>query len=330
MRRSSEEAAGYIKARERHIPLNATFEITYRCNLRCVHCCYLEEDTDNELTTKEVFSVIDQLAEAGTLEITFTGGEALVRDDFLDIAAYARKKNMAVSLISNGTLMDERTVEKMKVLHFSDLFISLYGVTPKTHEAVTTVPGSFPRTVKAIKLLVESGFKVTVKTSVMKQNVDEIAKINDFCNDVGAELSASPLLFPTTNGSMRPLNYRLSDEELGRYMMWEIGSEEVRGLTRTCNAGLCNVSISPQGNVFPCNAVRLEAGNLRQQSFEEVWNSSPQLQWIRGLKMEDFRGCFRCKLLDICVRCPGQALCEEGDLLAPLKESCRIAQIRGS
>ena len=317
----------FTKARERFIPLNATFELTYRCNLSCVHC-YLEEDTNDELTTVEVFSVIDQLAQCGTLNMTFTGGEALLRDDFFDIACHARKRNMAVSLISNGTLIEEGVVEEMKSLHFSNISISLYGITPATHEAVTGVAGSFSRTVKTIKLLAESGFKITVKTSIMKQNVDEIARIDDFCNGVGAELSANPSLCPTSQGSMRPLNYRLSDEELKRYMIWEVDNKEVKGLTRTCNAGLCNVGISPKGDVFPCNALRLTTGNLRKQSVEEVWNSSPSLQRIRGLKMEDFGECFRCKLLDICVRCPWQALREEGDLLVSLKESCRIARIR--
>ena len=317
----------FTKARERFIPLNATFELTYRCNLSCVHC-YQEENTDGELATEEVFSVIEQLAQCGTLNMTLTGGEALMREDFFEIARHARKRNMGISLISNGTLIEEGIVEKMKHLHFSNISISLHGVTPEIHEAVTGTAGSFSRTVKAVKLLAESGFKVTVKTSVMKQNAGEIERINDFCNGIGAELSANPSLCPTTRGSTRPLNYRLSDKELRIYMMWETGNKEVRGLTRTCNAGLCNVGISPKGDIFPCNIIRLEAGNLRQQSFEDIWNSSPSLQWIRGLKMEDFEECSKCKLLDVCVRCPGQALSEEGDLLVPLKESCRIARIR--
>jgi len=326
--REASESEILHKAREKRIPLNATFELTYRCNLRCNHC-YLEEGTSGELTTSEVFLAIDQLVEAGTLKVVFTGGEALVREDFFDIAGYARKRNMAVSLISNGTLIDEKAVEKMKQLHFSSLMISLYGITPQTHESVTRVEGSVSKTLKAISLLRKNGFEVQIKTPVMKQNVDEITKIDDFCNGIEVKLNASPLLSPATNGSTRPLKYRLSDDELRRYMLWEVGTgKKTAGLTRTCNAGLSNVSISALGKVFPCNVLRLEAGGLRQESFAKIWSYSPVFQWIRDIKMEDFRGCSQCELLGACTRCPGQALSEEGDMLSSCRESCRITRIR--
>jgi len=276
-----------------------------------------------------VLSVIDQLADAGTLEISFTGGEVLIREDFFDIASYARKKNMAVSLLSNGTLLDEKAVEKMKQLHFSVLSISLYGATPEVHEVITGKAGSFSTTVKAITLLKHSGFKVQVKTVVMKQNLDEITKLGRFCDDIGVELFADPRLCPATNGSLRPLKYRLSNEELRRYMVWEAElGKEVHGLTEVCNAGICNVGISPQGKVFPCIAWRLEAGDLRLESFAQVWSGSPVLKWLRSLKMEDFWECSRCELLDTCKRCPGQALFEEGNCLAPCQELCRCARMR--
>ncbi len=316
------------RARERQIPLNATFELTYRCNLSCVHC-YVEEDTDGELTTAEVFSSIDQLADAGTLVMVFTGGEPLVRDDFFDIAEYARKRNMALSLMSNGTLIDERAVEKMKRLHFLRVSISLYGVTPKTHDAVTQVAGSFFRTFKAIRLLKENGFRLDIKTPVMKQNMDEIAQIGDFCQELGAETNADPNITITTKGSRRPLEYRLSDEELSTHVLWEAQSgKEVQGFTRVCNAGFCNVAIGAQGKVFPCNALRLEAGDLRQDSFAQIWSRSPVFHRLRQLKMEDFRECSSCELLYNCARCPGRAFHEEGDMLLPPKEACRISRMR--
>lgn len=316
------------EARKRHIPLIATFELTYRCNLRCVHC-YLEEDTAGELTSPEVFSVIDQLADAGTLEVVFTGGEALVRDDFFDIAGYARKRNMAVSLMSNGILINEEAVEKIKQFHFRSVMISLYGVTPQTHEAITGVRGSLTKTVKAINLLRRNGLKVEVETPVMKQNVGEIARIDDFCNGIGVKLNASPQLSPATNHSLRPLKYRLGDEELRGYMLWEVGTgKKIAALTRTCNAGLSNVSISASGRVFPCNTLRLEAGDLRQESFTRIWSYSPIFQWIRNMRIADFTECFKCELLGACTRCPGHALNEEGDILAPCKEACRITRAR--
>jgi MoaA/NifB/PqqE/SkfB family radical SAM enzyme len=93
-------------ARRKLLPLDAMLEVTYRCNLSCVHC-FIEENTHEELSTREIFDLLDQLAAAGTLTVTLTGGEALTREDFFDIAAYARHKAMAVNLMSNGTLIDD-------------------------------------------------------------------------------------------------------------------------------------------------------------------------------------------------------------------------------
>lgn len=252
-----------------------------------------------------------------------------MRDDFFDIAGYARKRNMALGLLSNGTLIDQKAAEKMKQLHFSRIHISLYGANPEVHEAVTGRAGSFSRTVQAIRLLRERGLRVRVTTVVMRQNVDEIAKIAVLCNDIGAELATYPRLSRATSGSLRPLEYRLNDEELRRYMVWEVERvREVHGLTDVCNAGLCKLGISPQGKVFPCNAWRLEAGDLRLESFAQIWNCSPVFKWVRSLRMEDFRECSGCELLNTCERCPGYAMSEEGSPLTAWRESCRCASMR--
>jgi AdoMet-dependent heme synthase len=318
----------WAKVRGKHIPLNAVFELTYRCNLSCVHC-FLEEDLSGELTTQEVCSVIDQLADAGTLEITLTGGEALLREDFFDIAGHARRRNMAVTLLSNGTLIGEAEAERIKELHFFWVNISLYGTTPETHEAVTGKPGSFSRTVRAIQLLRQHGVKVQINFVTMRQNLEEYHSMDDFCQELGLEFNTQISLSATTKGSLRPTYFRLDDPGLKKYLQWEKqrGKNPV-GLNDTCNAGLSMVSISPEGKVFPCNILRQEAGDLRQQEFAAIRGASPVMQWLRGLKMEDFQECSGCHLLDTCFRCPGQAVIEGYSMLVPNREICRISKMR--
>lgn len=316
------------KMRENHVPLHAIFELTYRCNLSCVHC-FLEEDLGGELTTREVCSAIDQLADAGTLELTLTGGEALLREDFFEIAGHARRRNMALTLLSNGTLIGELEAERIKELRFFWVNISLYGATPETHEAVTGKPGSFSRTVRAIQLLRQGDVKVQINTVAMRQNLEEYPALESFCEELGLELNAEINLSATTKGSLGPTYFRLDDTGLKKYLQWEKqrGKKPV-GLVETCNAGLSIVSISPQGKVFPCNILRLEAGDLRQEEFAAIWGASPALLGLRGLKMEDFQECSGCQLLDTCFRCPGQALIEECNMLVPNREICRISKLR--
>ncbi len=317
-----------VKMREKHIPLNTVFELTYRCNLSCVHC-FLEEDLGGELSTEEVFSVIDQLSDAGTLELTLTGGEALMREDFFDIADHARRRNMALTLLSNGTLIGEPEAERIKELHFFWVNISLYGTTPETHEAVTGKPGSYSRTVRAIQLLQQRDVKVQINTLPMKPNLKEIPALEDFCNKLGLELNSDIHLHATTKGSLRPIDNRLDDPGLKKYLQWENRrGKKLTGLDDTCNAGLSTVCIAAQGDVFPCNTLRLKCGNLRQKEFAEIWSASPVLQWLRGLKMEDFKECAGCDLLDTCFRCPGLAVIEGYDMFVPNPEICRISKMR--
>jgi len=92
------------KALKLGIPLGVQLDVTYRCNERCVHC-YLDHQDHGELTTAEVFRALDQLAEAGTLFLIFSGGELLLRRDLFDILAYARRRGFDVKLKTNGIML---------------------------------------------------------------------------------------------------------------------------------------------------------------------------------------------------------------------------------
>ncbi len=311
---------------EGKIPLRATIELTHRCNLRCVHC-YIGERPTDELSTREVFSVIDQLAEAGTIDITFTGGEALVRDDFFDIAAYGRRRHMSLTLLSNGTLIDEAAVDSMRHLHFSDVYVSLYGSTAETHDGITRRAGSFARTVQAIRLLSRGGIKVHASAMAMKPNLKELASLSGLFSEIGVKVATDPHVSPAIDGSTAPLRYRLGDEALREYLLWRAttGKEDI-GYARPCHAGRSMVCISARGEVFPCVGMRLTAGDLRREPFRRIWSESSVFLWLRGLSLSDFRACSECKLLGVCNRCQGIALAEEGSVLARCRETCRITR----
>src|SRR6202166_3404462 len=132
------------KALRLGIPLSVQLDLTYRCNERCVHC-YLDHDDHGEMTTAEITSLLDQLAEAGVFFLTMSGGEILMRKDFFEILEYARALRFCVKLKTNAVLIRERQAERIRSLDVHSIQISIYSHRPEIHDAITKVPGSLKR-----------------------------------------------------------------------------------------------------------------------------------------------------------------------------------------
>src|SRR5512136_1927248 len=165
------------KAQAGNIPLHAMLELTNGCNLRCRHCYVGVQPRRGELRLDEFKAVLDQLAEAGSLFLTFSGGEPLTREDFFQIAAYARQKEFSFTLFSNGTLITPRVADRLRELCPERVEISLLGGKAATHDGITQVPGSFERALRGVRLLVERGIKVQLKTTWMRENIEEAGQI---------------------------------------------------------------------------------------------------------------------------------------------------------
>jgi MoaA/NifB/PqqE/SkfB family radical SAM enzyme len=210
------------KARERFIPLNAQLELTSDCNLKCVHCYIARDEKKRELSFAEIINLLDQLADAGCLWLNLTGGEALTRLDFFDIAHYARKKHFAVRIFTNATLIDEAAAHKIAQLSPLSVEISIYGVNPATHDAITRVSGSFERTMQAVKMLCKENLRVVMKTVLMKKNIFEVEDIFRWCRNLGLEHQFDVQICPRNDGSPEPTIYQLDDDELKDYFLKDI------------------------------------------------------------------------------------------------------------
>lgn len=317
--------------RAKATPLDVIMEITNRCNLSCHHC-YRDSSGEDELAFGEVERIIDQLADAGALDLAFTGGEPFLRKDFLDIASYARQRRFHIYVLSNGTLITEAVADKIRDLNIH-IRLSLYGACAETHAKVTGVPDSFDRTVAAIGWLVERGIHVEVGTVAMKSTYEELDSIQLLCNELGvADWLTSFLVFPTDTNSPQPLQYRLSDDEFRQVIHHYPKDLRERkdcdvNLLPMCGAGISSCNISASGDVFPCSHLRIAAGSLRKRSFSDIWSSSPILQRLRSLTCDDFPQCRDCHLFFNCVRCAGLAYQEHGDMCLPALEACRLAKI---
>ena len=324
---------------EKCIPYVVMFELTYRCNLNCRHCYVVRDNSIEELSTEEVKNIIDQLVEMKTFFLAFTGGEIFMRDDLFEIAKYAKRKGFLLTFMTNGTLITPEKIEEIKRLKPIKFETSLYGATAKTHDYITRVKGSFERTVKAIKGLTEQGIEVTIKTILMNSNIREYKAMEALAEELGTHPRMNPGLSPRRDGSLEPLQYDLSFEEMVEYLpeenddvMLSYLSEKTKDPAERfiCKAGKSGCCISPDGTVYPCIMMPMAVGNLREKSFKEIWHTEPSndLKRLRNLTSDDLPVCSRCELAQYCIRCPGVVYLETGDIVGASPSACKYAKWR--
>ncbi|HEY6263461.1 MAG TPA: radical SAM protein [Candidatus Acidoferrum sp.] len=338
----------------RHQPLSVHFDLTYRCNERCVHC-YLDHDDHGELTTAECLTVMKDLASAGTLFLTFSGGEIFLRPDLYEILAEARRLHFDVSLKTNALLVTEERAARLREFGVRRVQISVYSDIPEVHDAITKVPGSLQRTLAAIPLLLEQGLQVKLACPLMRENLLAYRGVMALAEKIGVPYVLDLTITPMMDGNQAPLAHRIPvssllpvmqdpalhackpqpTAEAARAMQdypATIGSAVSSGIESSayedlpCSAGHNSCYISPYGDVFPCVQLPQAAGNLRRERFRDIWYHAPQLERLRGIRESQLPVCSRCEIRSYCERCPGLALMEGGDLLGAYERACELAE----
>lgn len=318
-------------AESRFVPMNATLELIYQCNLKCVHC-YQSHLPGNILTTDEIKAVIDDLADLGSLYLGFTGGEPLLRKDFFDIATHARERHFVMKVLTNATLLTAENVARLAELNFSSVETSVYGATAAVHEDITKIPGSFEATWNGVRLAREAGIHVVTKMPIMDGNFDDVAKVRDMAGELETEFHCDFHISPTTSGSFAPCRKRITTEQLKQILpSYEhyLAIKENGGKGRDsllCKTGRSVVSISARGDVYPCEGLYLSCGNVREKSLKEIWKNSDVMKDLRHLTDEDFEECKSCPVMNFCHRCMGQVHLETGSYLKKSEDYCRAAK----
>ena len=338
----------------KHQPLSVHFDLTYRCNERCVHC-YLDHDDHGELTTVECLAVMEELAKAGTLFLTFSGGEIFLRPDLYEILAEARRLHFDISLKTNALLVTKERAARLREFGVRRVQISIYSDVPEVHDAITKVPGSLQRTLAAIPLLIEQGLQVKLACPLMRENLLAYRGVMALAEKIGVPYVLDLTITPMMDGNEGPLAHRVPVSSLLPVMqdpmlhackpqlsadaaraMEEypaaIGSAVSSGMESAayedlpCSAGHNSCYISPYGDVYPCVQLPQAAGNLRRERFSDIWYHAPQLERLRGIRESQLPVCSRCEIRDYCERCPGLALMEGGDLLGAYQRACELAE----
>jgi radical SAM protein with 4Fe4S-binding SPASM domain len=320
-------------------PLAAMLELSDRCNEVCVHC-YQVQGKKGELSTGEWRQILDQLAEAGVLMLTLSGGEVTLRKDFLEILGYARERGFAVRIFTNGLTMTRELAAKVASHNVVDVEISLYSTRADVHDFVTGVPGSFDKTVQGIRNLHELGVAVTIKAVMMNVNQADLPDYPAFAAALGVHYRIDTTgLVPREGYDREPqaLNPdRAHVDQLERQLRVQKKREPeppaqpgsgLRPASRKVCGAARTLHVEPNGEMRPCTLLEVDLGDVRSASPGAIFESE-RARAVRGLTWGDLHGCRVCELARRCSRCHAVALAETGDALGPHPSAC--AKSRGA
>jgi radical SAM protein with 4Fe4S-binding SPASM domain len=323
---------------ENRVPLSGSLELDLRCNLRCLHCYRDGEWPKGILDTDEVKSVLDQIAEAGTIWLLLTGGEIFLRPDIFEIYDHARKLGMLVTLFTNGTMITERIADRLQKDPPEVVEVSLYGFTKETYEAVTGIPGSHEKCYRGVELLWERGVPLKLKTVAMRTNRHELVDMARFAESKGLRFKFDTMINPNFDRSLVPCNVRLSPEESvelefsipGRMEEYQKYFEPRKDYHSSrlfsCGAGSRTFHIDPYGNMKMCLLLREPEFSLRHMSFRRIWDEMfpPVYTQMRNPNHQ----CNSCNLVSLCGKCPAWSQMEKGDMESRIEWSCEVGHRR--
>lgn len=324
------------KAAEKRIPLTASFELTRRCNYKCVHCYLgnqenIRKNKHRELSTEEIFALLDSMVAAGTLFLTLTGGDPMLRPDFKEVYEYAIKAGLLTTVFCNGSLVTEEIVHAFQLYPPRIVEVTLYGARSETFEAITQKKGSFEACMNGINLLRKAGVRVRLKTILMTLNVhefEEMRKLADmlelqFRHDcslhVGVPIEENEGWANDYQGkksSLREtLQFRLTPEKAAEI---DLSNDELAVLLQEqkskpypeecelyfCGAGKNYYHLTPYGQMQPCLIVLAPCVNdVCAQGVRAGWESIVD-NFSSKIAGPDFL-CNNCTRKRCCTACPG-------------------------
>lgn len=333
------------KASEKGIPINSTFEITGKCNLKCKMCyvtgCDKTKGTQ-EKTASEWLDMAKEARDYGVLYILLTGGEVFLRKDFQQIYEGIVSLGIIPSIFSNGTLIDKGTIEWLRNRPPERIGITLYGASNSTYEKVCKDRSGYRKAAKGIDLLLEAGFNVELRTTIVPDNVSDYQGLLKFADERELILKFGSYISPHREPILRSSKlWRLEPEDLANYLftasndyrirMQNIGQsdnsvDEIDQVTIEspfkCSVGKNDPWITWDGFMVPCGLMDEPKGFPFVDGFEKAWFAMNALvKEIPGCKE-----CLGCDLIGRCLTCPARLIGETGKYEKTSDYLCELAK----
>lgn len=321
-------------------PYLISWNLTKRCNLKCSHC-YLDaeelSDGTGDISTNEALKIVDELAVASPgAMLILTGGEPLLRDDIFEIAAYAKERAMTVVLGTNGTLIDDELIKKIKDSDISGVGISLDSVSADYHDKLRAIDGAWARTIASAKLLHDAQLDFQIHLTVTKDNRLELAEMARLAEELNAKSLNIFFLVCTGRGEemtdLSPEEYeealmtidRLAVDYEGRLMVRARCAPHIKRITASesayanitsgCIAGRGYIRISPEGQVTPCPYVppTEDTPSILNTRLDKIF----EVDIFKSFAKPNYGGkCGECEFMETCGGCRARALATSGDVM---------------
>jgi mycofactocin radical SAM maturase len=299
-------------------PICLTWELTYACNLQCVHCLSSSGQRDpGELSTAEAKRVLDELRDLQVFYINIGGGEPMVRRDFFELVEYSVQSGIGVKFSTNGAFIDAEKARRLASMDYLDIQISLDGADPATNDAVRGA-GSWDMAMRAMDNLAAANFgPFKISVVVTRQNVPQLDRFKALADSYGAQLRVTRLrpsgrgvdswdnLHPTNAQQREIYDWLMANGEhvLTGDSFFHLNAlgDPLPGLNM-CGAGRVVCLIDPVGDVYACPFVIHDdfmAGNVRDPGgFTKVWKQSELFTSLR--EPQSAGACVSCGAFDAC------------------------------
>ncbi|MCX6803740.1 MAG: radical SAM protein [Candidatus Diapherotrites archaeon] len=301
-------------------PEEIGLDITQQCNLVCSHC-YKDsgKNTKKELSTQEIFEIIDEAAEAGIFCLFISGGEATCRQDLFEIVNYANNKGIRSTLTTNG-VYGKDILDKIVSANFLRVQISLDG-PKKVHDGIRG-KGNFDKSVESIKYLKQRGVDIRISCHLCKINKDFIEEMIALANSIGVAIKFStirPIGRQQTTADLEMLTGKEFYNAVQRILELKKDFPKIQitcdfdklvaeetlyplpsGGNNRCLAAEKTIAIDSYGNIFPCSFFtpfpEFNAGNVKNNGFMKIWKESGVFKKFRGRKSAE--ECISCKYFE--------------------------------
>lgn len=283
-------------------PAKVFWEITHRCNSRCINCDMWQKKAPSEMTTSQALDVVRQIAEIGALHISISGGETFLRKDVFEILESAKKAGLRLSVNTNALLLNEEKIKRLCELGIESTYISLDGATPESNEAIRGIKEGFSRVLDSVRFFKKYSkygkSKVLINTTINHLNAFELREIADVVSNTGADgwtmsvVQNVDIYKPKpevllTGDDMTEIENALKDIQKKYPRLLPHMSEYFSNFRNSalnpdrlykyrCVAGYLTMMIHPNGDIFTCPVAFEKAGNLLDKSLSEIWYKDMQ------------------------------------------------------
>jgi heme b synthase len=349
---------------QQFIPKWLAWEVTQRCNLKCVHCRCSSDMTSSEgdFTIDEGKKLLKDIADFSKPVVVLSGGEPLLRGDIFELASYGTSIGLRMCMATNGVLVTDDICREMKKADIKMVSLSLDGSTAEVHDNFRQCPGAFDGVIRAAETMRRNGQKFLINSSFTKRNQADIPNVFRLAKSLGATAWYMFMIVPTGRGE-EIMSELISKEDYEEILDWHYHQEKMEddilmrptcaphyyrvvpqkakaegvsferrslsfstGGGKGCIAAQSICLIDCFGNVKPCSYFPRVAGNVKETPFREIWEKSELFGDLRNFA--GYKGkCGQCEYLNVCGGCRARADAVYGDYMEE-EPFCNYVPIR--